>query len=156
MKSLVATAFASLFYILVAPSSAQSGVAGIERMMNACFNAPDSFSQMESCIFDAWQYCRDTEWDGAGVSRGICNDPLIEQTDNALNDSYRKLIDRLSELPWADTAINDLKTAQRSWISTRDLTCEFYENSIRGTGSTHHATCIAKITMHRIWLLNDF
>jgi uncharacterized protein YecT (DUF1311 family) len=72
--------------------------------------------------------------------------------DDLLNENYKTLLGGLD----ADQTAK-AKAMQRAWIASRDTTCGFYDDKIRGSMSlAMHAACVTRETARRAMLLAFF
>lgn len=72
--------------------------------------------------------------------------------DDLLNDNYKSLLGTLD-----DDQTTKLRAMQRAWIASRDATCQFYDDKIRGSmAAMMDAACVTRETARRALLLKFF
>lgn len=83
-----------------------------------------------------------------------CAAEAYQAADQQLNNTYQALTERLEA---NESAVEQLRVAQRAWISFRDAECEFASKAVQG-GSAEPMVrnqCLAKLTEHRATALEE-
>ncbi len=115
---------------------------------------PDDIDQAEQkCIFAiVADPCTMTPTTQTAAAAAECYDRERKIWDALLNENFRALRDDLDEGQKAK-----LRDMQRAWIASRDATCGFYYDKIRGSMATSMtAACLARETARRALLLKLF
>lgn len=69
------------------------------------------------------------------------------KAEKALNNTYQRLISRSKYLDAKD--VDDLRHAERAWISFRDSNCQFYRDLDRVRHDFEHSDCMLRMTRER-------
>lgn len=103
--------------------------------------------------------------DGIEVSDQVflCSKKSFEQSDNNLNDTYKKLLSKIntaysSHEKLKSEYVNKVKLSQRAWISFREKNCEAFSFQIEPGTQAHETSlnlCKSKMTQERIKDLNS-
>ena len=108
----------------------------------------------ESCMFRlVADPCTTTDFGRSNLGTADCY--RIEQAiwDRILNDNYKQLQDVLED----DEQKTKLREMQRAWIASRDRTCAFYWDKIRGSMAVPMSSaCALRETARRALLLAAF
>lgn len=127
-------------------------------------------NEIRACVEDGNWSCRSSalavcmgELDRPTHYWATCLDRERQVWDDLLNEAYRNLVRRIRDAPendlpedYPDTRIEQLRDAQRAWITLRDLNCEYEAD--RSLGGTHIMTtipeCLTRETAERLrWLI---
>jgi uncharacterized protein YecT (DUF1311 family) len=100
--------------------------------------------------------------DSAGSQRDMnfCYGEQYKKADVQLNTVYRDLLKRFSAGSSQDQKLNEtiqrLKSAQRAWLTYRDLHCSIARNQYEGGSMAPMvwSMCMETVTQHRIEELN--
>ena len=107
-------------------------------------------SAAESCIGSISKSCLSDAKSTA--DQNACIDRERKVWDNILNESYRRLREKLDAAQQAK-----LRDMQRAWIASRDATCRFYREYYQGTmASPMAAACVNRETARRALFLLGF
>jgi uncharacterized protein YecT (DUF1311 family) len=152
----LALVFIALAVIGVAPAVAQSvkpaarnlakDTAAIEDCIKSKPNAE------ETCIGIVSDPCLNRDATKSTADQNACIDREIAVWDDILNETFRRLRDKLDEAQ--KTKLRDM---QRAWIASKEKSCAFYWDYYQGTmASPMAATCVNKETARRALFLLGF
>jgi uncharacterized protein YecT (DUF1311 family) len=106
----------------------------------------------EKCIGAISEVCSKNELSMAPSEVVACYAREQAVWDDILNESFRRLRDRLD-----DEQMGKLRDMQRSWIASRDKTCEFIYDYFQGSmGNPMIAACLSRETGQRALFLLGF
>ena len=152
MKLPIAVICAAMCWGGVANAQERKATPQEKATIEACFTSKlDSPEGIEGCLFKVAEPCADA----AGGSTFATSDCYrVEQTiwDGLLNAAHRELIGELDA-----QQKKALQKMQRAWIASRDATCNFYADKIRGSlAATMSAACFTRETARRALLMKQF
>ncbi|HXD45193.1 MAG TPA: lysozyme inhibitor LprI family protein [Pseudolabrys sp.] len=133
------------------PSAAQEKPAAkdMARILNCLKAKPLA---QDSCLGIVADPCQKSDATKSTADQNACNGREAAAWDSILNESYRKLRDKLDEAQ--QTKLRDM---QRAWIASREKTCAFYWDYYQGTmASPMGSYCVAKETGRRALFLRAF
>jgi uncharacterized protein YecT (DUF1311 family) len=135
----------------VSPSAAQDRPAAKDMAkILGCLKAKPL--AQESCIGIVADPCNASDATKSTADQNACNDREARVWDSLLNESYRKLRDKLDE-----TQKGKLRDMQVAWIAAKDKTCAFYWDYYQGTmASPMGSYCVMKETGRRALFLRAF
>jgi len=108
--------------------------------------------QRERCVGTIADPCAKRPGAESTAGQVACADRELAVWDDILNESYRRLRDKLDE----DQKVK-LRDMQRAWIESRDRTCAFYWDYFQGTmASPMTAFCSNRETARRALFLLGF
>ena len=161
MIALIAKTLAPAFVVLAlaaAPACAESAKpdkpnprdsAAIQSCIKSARGGPQ---QQERCVGTIADPCAKRPGAESTTGQVACADRELAVWDDILNESYRRLRDKLDE----DQKVK-LRDMQRAWIESRDRTCAFYWDYFQGTmASPMTAFCSNRETARRALFLLGF
>ena len=152
MRSIVLFATLVLCAAGVSPAMAQTAKPSpkdMAKIQNCLKSKPLA---QESCIGIVADPCLDSDETKSTADQNACNDRELAVWDSILNESFRKLRDKLD-----DTQKGKLRDMQRAWIASKEKTCAFYWDYYQGTMASPMASyCVSKETGRRALFLRAF
>lgn len=106
----------------------------------------------DSCIGIIADPCLEKDETKSTADQNACNDRELAVWDDMLNETFRRLRDKLDE-----PQKTKLREMQRAWIAYKEKTCAFYWDYYQGTmASPMSSYCTAKETARRALFLGAF
>ena len=110
------------------------------------------YAKAERCIGVVANPCLDGDKATSTAAMNACIDRERSVWDDILNETYRRLGDKLDAGQKAK-----LRAMQRAWIASRDASCHFYWDYYQGTmASPMASSCVNRETARRALFLLGF
>lgn len=153
MRTVLLAAAALLSATAITSAQERKATAQETKAITDCFKEKfDTPEGVEGCLF---KLVAEPCADAAGGSTFATSDCFrVERTiwDGLLNAAHRELLADLDA-----QQKKALQKMQRAWIASRDATCNFYADKIRGTlAVTMAAACYTRETARRALTLKQF
>jgi uncharacterized protein YecT (DUF1311 family) len=120
-----------------------------------CFAKYDDKLEIETnCLFKlVAEPCMEEEGGYSTFGMAACHRIETKVWDRILNENFKELLVDLKD----KEREKKLREMQRTWIVSRDRTCEFYDREIHGSQAIPmSAACMARETARRAILLKSF
>lgn len=120
-----------------------------------CFAKYEDKLEIETnCLFKlVAEPCMEEEGGYSTFGMAACHRVEAKIWDRILNENFRELLVDLKD----KEREKKLREMQRTWIVSRDRTCEFYDREIHGSQAIPMgAACMARETARRAILLKSF
>lgn len=148
----IATAILLAWPLAARAASDAKATETIEDCIKTAAPAGKSMTNAERCIGIISNPCLDSDKTKSTADMNACIDREHAVWDNILNESFRRLREKLDE-----TQRVKLRDMQRAWMADRDKTCGFYWDYYKGTmASPMAAACVNRETARRALFLTGF
>ena len=124
----------------------------IQDCVKTAANAKGAAADPERCVGIVSGPCLEDDKTRSTADMNACIDREIAVWDDILNESYRRLREKLDEAQRVK-----LRDMQRAWLASREKTCGFYWDFYQGTmASPMAAECVNRETARRALFLLGF